>query len=250
MNALPESVRPRRLNPFEPLAAFGLPLEEVPEAPAAGWLDGCLHRDERKRWLAMPLPKRRREWLAGRLCAKEALRACLAPPARASLDGMLIEHDEHNRPRLAGSPLWLSISHDRCQAVAVADTRPVGVDIERHVSLQSAAVQLLIAPAELACTRAHFRVGDAVARTVLWTLKEARFKCQGRGSFAEAASRWQVAAWRDGHQPEWSDAGRWPEAPAGCAWRVRWHADDDEVCAVVHAEPHRAAGVAGGDHAG
>jgi 4'-phosphopantetheinyl transferase EntD len=104
-----------------------------------------LARGERNVWrtLSGP-PRRRREWLLGRLAAKEAVRALVA-----SDDGMpllpadvVVEPDPLGRPTAGGG--WrrpgvgaphLSIAHAQSAAVGVAaresDCRGVGVDVER-----------------------------------------------------------------------------------------------------------------------
>lgn len=213
---------------------FELPLDALPEAPAADWLAQHLHPQELARWSAYGLPKRRREWLAGRLCAKAALRALLAPapPPHAALR---IEPDAAGRPRAPGHALHLSISHSRRRAVAAAAALPLGIDTESHEALGAASLEALLTPAEVALTARHFGCGEAAARTLLWCLKEARFKCQGRGGFVGQALAWRLRAWSRDDQPRWADAGAWPAPPPGCRWEVRLRLDAQEACVLVRA---------------
>jgi phosphopantetheinyl transferase len=112
--------------------------------------------DELETWKMFRLPKRRREWLMGRMVAKEAVRARLtrsdlAPrlPARHSWPShreIVVRADERGRPfvpRFPGSAgsggkvkeavIVLSIAHTEGVAVAAVSTRAagIGIDVER-----------------------------------------------------------------------------------------------------------------------
>lgn len=81
-----------------------------------------LHPIEREHLVRYRLPKRRQEWLAGRLCAKAALASHL--DGRREPSRLLIEPDRQGRPRARGWAVYLSISHSRRRA---APSRPISL---------------------------------------------------------------------------------------------------------------------------
>ena len=79
--------------------------------------------------LALRSPKRRREFTAGRLAAKEALRKAVFFDCR---EGPIdIGRKASGAPKSPRDGIYLSISHSGCVAVAVAAPYPVGVDVEQ-----------------------------------------------------------------------------------------------------------------------
>lgn len=165
-----------------PAAAVFVPAEAaLPEtgltAAERAWRDANLAgRSER----------RRREWLAGRIAAKAALRGFLAESRGMALplDQIEILPDRDGKPvptlanpafRLDSMPS-LSISHAAGAAVAVVADRPVGIDIEAEGRLKD--------PDGVA--RLAFGEGErALAATAgtlrLWCIKEAAAKAFGIG---------------------------------------------------------------------
>lgn len=239
MNAWPESPtwlaaasEPQRDTP----TSCELLLHALPEPPDAAWLAARLHPQELQRWRGMAWPKRRREWLAGRLCAKSALRPWLSA-SEAAPDRLLIGCDALSRPCLPGSPLHLSISHSRRRAMAAADSAPLGLDTELHEAVRAQSLEMLISADESALTAQQLGLSIHEARTVVWCLKEARFKCQGQGSFVSLAQGWLLEGWSSDAQPRWSRQSAWPPAPAGRHWHVRLHINEHEACALVHTRP-------------
>jgi len=211
-------------------------LDQVPAQPDGDWLALQLHPLELQRWHGLSWPKRRRDWLAGRLCAKSALRRLL-PRELAAPSQLLIGSDTLARPCLPGSALYLSISHSRRRAMAVADHSPLGLDTEVHEVVQAQSLQMLVSAEEVAVTVAQLGVSARQARTLIWCLKEARFKCQGSGSFVALAQGWRLLGWSADAQPRWTAQAAWPPAPAGMGWHVSLHANEHEACALVHAQP-------------
>ncbi len=84
---------------------------------------------------------RQRQWLLGRIAAKDAVRALAARRSGAPEDmlhpaSFVIVNDAQGQPmakRFSGAPLsvHVSIAHCEDRAIAIAHDRPVGVDIER-----------------------------------------------------------------------------------------------------------------------
>jgi len=236
----------RSLNWVQQVLAEGMDLQTCDDpALARHWLLPA----ELQHWERYTLAKRRKEWLAGRICAKVALQRLLggrAAPHRAVLreaSGKPALHPSHQGLR----PVHLSISHHRARAVAAVHSAPVGIDIECHQALQRSPLHPLIHPQEQALTADQLGCSWEAARTVLWCLKEARFKCHGHGSFVPMASRWRVIAWQN-RQPIWNEPSPgtsppWCHAAGHPIWQVQLHIGPDDACVLVqHIDPFRSQG--------
>jgi 4'-phosphopantetheinyl transferase EntD len=134
---------------------------------------------------ALPVERRRRDWLAGRLAAKRALRAAIRKRGQPMPDYRAIElwNDADGAPRFfmarmpeLGHHLDISLSHTDGAAVAsVADRHAsgtVGVDIETTRALPMALVSRVLQPSEAA----RLADGPHPAPIVMWTAKEAVLK--------------------------------------------------------------------------
>lgn len=145
-----------------------------------------LHASEWQAFTAKgALPQRQRDWLLGRIVAKDAARAwCGQPDLHPA--AFALTNDPAGQPRLAywpagWNPPCISIAHAGGQAVALAADTPVGIDIEQ--------VRAHDAPCVAAFTTAQERLLlDAVGAgardawiTRLWCAKEACGKRLGTG---------------------------------------------------------------------
>lgn len=159
------------------------------------WARIILSRRERETWLRLTGPeKRRKEWLLGRLAAKDAVRLFLKERYRLELSPADIEivTDEHGRPMIGGElleklgcRLSLSIAHSGGVAAAVAgecgNHRGVGIDVE-HIGRSRAGLERVALTAEeqvLLSTIPASRREEWLLR--LWCAKEAVAKALGRG---------------------------------------------------------------------
>jgi len=131
---------------------------------------------ERREYEAQSHEERRRNWLAGRRAAKEAVAAhCGVSQTRVRLvrrEGtapsvLLREDDATPRP----IPISISISHcDGLGLAAVADQPArVGVDLERAGQIEREHLRYFLSPAE-------WLVAERAGATLVWTLKEAAWK--------------------------------------------------------------------------
>lgn len=134
-------------------------------------------------------PRRRRQWLAGRVAAKDAVLAWLRPRLGGEVypQEVCIVNDEQGAPQvvphITGSVpagLHVSITHKDGLAAAIVGTEPVGIDIERietrderflALAFTSAERELLVATDE----------APALAQTRAWVAKEAMAKVTGLG---------------------------------------------------------------------
>ena len=137
--------------------AAGLPVSALPDA------------------IASSVPRRQREFCAGRACATAALGELGHAPSAP----LAIGPD--------GAPQWPdgyvgSISHESGLAAAVAapvhGLAALGIDLAQTLTAQQAADVIgLVAPASEVASLAALRVDPLVALTLLFSAREALFKC-------------------------------------------------------------------------
>lgn len=153
------------------------PLPDSDSAPA-----GLLSPAEAEVLSGLRFPKRRRDWLAGRIAAKSAVggwlrqRGVVLSPERIE-----VLPAESGAPALrlpAGCPVpSLSISHDRFGGAAAADAEGglVGIDVESIEPRSPGFLETVAHESE------RPGLDDDAALTELWTAKEAVAKLLGTG---------------------------------------------------------------------
>ncbi len=147
----------------------------------ASALESLLSPHEQSIYTGFAYPKRRVEWLGGRLAAKYALGELMKGDATFPYEAFSILPDVHGRPVLSDFPaslgkVSLSISHSVDYAAAIVSPQPsCGIDIQCN-SERLLRVQERFAPeVELAMFDEE---QDHLARlSMLWTVKEAVKKC-------------------------------------------------------------------------
>jgi phosphopantetheinyl transferase len=154
------------------------------QARLAGRLDDVLTGPEREQLGRLKSDKRRRDWLSGRLAAKDAVRRWLEERGERVSGIVEIFNDADGVPYITTetdlSPdaalsrrLRLSIAHNESGGCAAVHLGPVGIDVER-IAVRDPGVL------------AHYARDDEDARTPrsqtrLWTIKEAVLKMLGLG---------------------------------------------------------------------
>lgn len=145
-----------------------------------------LSANERATFDALPVERRRRDYLAGRLAAKRALRAACREaggqvPPYSAID---VWNDAAGAPHVridtGDERFSISIAHTDGAAVALAGraaSGTVGVDIETTRPLDLSLVSRVLTPAELARLRGASEDPSPLA---LWTAKEAALKAAHR----------------------------------------------------------------------
>ncbi|MFC8823913.1 beta-ketoacyl synthase N-terminal-like domain-containing protein [Streptomyces sp. NPDC057137] len=159
---------------------------------------------ERARYEGLP-PVRRRQWLLGRISAKDAVRRLLWREGAGEIypAEISVRNDTSGRPLVEGvhgrapGELTVSIAHRRETGVAIAARGTCGIDIEEIVERPRATV-------ETSCDTSELTLLDAlVARspgsgalwfTRFWTAKEAVAKARGTGLRGRPAEYRVVAA--------------------------------------------------------
>nr|WP_267890396.1 type I polyketide synthase [Streptomyces sp. ERV7] len=157
-----------------------------------------LGRAEREAYEARP-PRGRRQWLLGRIAAKDAVRRWLWERGEGAVFPAEIEivNEESGRPRAVGTygralpALDLSLAHRGDLAVALVrpaapDPYPsgVGIDVEEIADRTPGTHRVALGPRELALLAALVAGGgesEALWFTRFWAAKEAAAKAEGTG---------------------------------------------------------------------
>jgi len=164
------------------------------EGTLAWCADYVLSPSETYIFESLPNPRRRREWLIGRIAAKEAVRHLANRLFGVSLTSGDIEIycDEFGKPfSLSLSVLGqrfspsLSIAHKNGTAVAMAcesDTvQSVGIDLETIEAKEEGFEQLVLSASELARFKEQLDRNREVFLATIWSVKEAIGKAFGHG---------------------------------------------------------------------
>jgi 4'-phosphopantetheinyl transferase EntD len=191
---------------------------------------------ERREYEAQAHDARRRDWLAGRRAAKEAVAAhCGVEATRVRLvrregaapNALLRDGGATSR----GMHISISISHCDGRGVAAVADHParVGVDLERGGQIDGAHLRYFLSPAE-------WLVAERVGATLVWTLKEAAWKALQLDD-ATPFSALRLAIDRASELRGVWLHGDWIPATARM-WRV----DDDLLAAAVYVGPTTSGG--------
>jgi phosphopantetheinyl transferase len=167
-------------------------LVERDDARARRCLDLWLAPAERATLARLSVPKRRREWLAGRVAAKDLVRRRHRLAGEDALRRIEIaasrEGPSKGKPayRIDGAPgrFDLSISHSGDRAVAALASTPqehIGIDLEQIEARGESFEALALSAPERALIARLDGAARAVAVTQRWVLKEALSKALGEG---------------------------------------------------------------------
>ncbi|UNO39109.1 4'-phosphopantetheinyl transferase superfamily protein [Streptomyces sp. MST-110588] len=151
---------------------------------------GLLDEQERARAARM-LPAKARRFVTSRVALRSILAGVLSVPAREITLGRYAcpgcADPGHGPPRVVWprTPLRISLSHTWDRGLLAVSTGPVGVDIERHRTVDADALaRTVLSPAELAWLERTTDAGtEARTRAFYrcWTRKEAVLKGVGTG---------------------------------------------------------------------
>ncbi len=193
----------------------------------------CLHPSEMAAFGAKAgLPKRQREWLLGRIVAKDAARAWSARSGAPFIHpaAFAIENDALGQPRVAAWPAALpkpslSISHSNGHAMALASASPVGIDIEQIAVCDEHFLATFSTVAERQLLAAWSGPQRDAWITRLWCAKEAFGKRLGTGVDVAPQQFEAVAVANDG-------SIQLRHRPSGVAAHVHTVRDGDFMIAV------------------
>lgn len=144
-------------------------------AQTDAWLR-LLSDEERSRYAAFAVDKRKREFLLGRV----ALRTLLADRLSEAPATISLHVTDDGAVELTTAPYYVSIAHSDHRAVAVVSSGPVGVDLEHVTSCTPRVVDFVLRPDEKPLLDALPMSRDR-AFILCWTLKEATLKALQTG---------------------------------------------------------------------
>ncbi len=169
----------------------------------------CLNQSERQEYRQLNI-KAQRDWLAGRVASKDALRHLVWERAQRPLfpaEIALSPRVAQTAPSFARSGLPidlqyhypLSISHSQGRAVAVvasphAQVHFLGIDLELVVDRSVDWRNASFSPAELRHLDSLAPERESEALTLWWTLKEASAKCAQSG--LKSPKLWTIQTWQ------------------------------------------------------
>ncbi len=152
-------------------------------------------------------PGRREEKLAGRMLLQEAA-------DEAGLTNWHLRKGRYGKPYVWGKqgiPFFFNLSHSHHKAILLCDSRPVGVDMEyiRPISLEVS--RKFATETEQAWIRAGDTEEERTRRFfLLWVLKEAWVKAEGKGLSLPMKSRaFTLTETGDGGYAVQSDPSPW-----------------------------------------
>ena len=135
-----------------------------------------LSESEKKQLGNFQFPKKKQDFLLGRLAAKRALGAWLSEPDLRRIEIRSGDHGEPlvRHPRAGPAEVTISHSHGFAVALAFSAEHPMGLDLETISAVSAATIisELGASAAEQAWL-ATAGVDDATACSVLWTAREA-----------------------------------------------------------------------------
>ncbi len=150
-----------------------------------------LHSSELAQLKKYRLPKRRSEYLTGRICAKMAISSYLQSTLRPlpAMNQMEINKSEYGRPFITFHPAAsfplpdISISHSKGYGAAIATRHRCGIDIQRQE-------KSLIKVRERYCLEREYHIlskiiperEELLQLSLLWSAKEAIQKSFSRGA--------------------------------------------------------------------
>lgn len=176
---LPPAPWATALEVHEPLPITLLDLGPLAAPLPPPQLTTILSATEQAHYHAFRHPKRKQEWLGGRIAAKAAVAILLASGgATPALATLVIGAEASGKPRLAVPDIprtvHLSISHSHDQAAAMASFQPCGIDLQLVTPAVVRVRERFATPAEEALLAAGLANQSAMLRlTMLWAAKEA-----------------------------------------------------------------------------
>lgn len=217
--------------------------EENPANPDSRSAERFLSPEEDEKYQQFKFPKRRREWLLGRMAAKHLLINSQAGFSTLSSRSFSIRNEPDGAPYFVTEdgkrlPGCLSISHTRhlalC-ALTLAGSLQVGVDLESIEPRFPAMVDDFFTPAEIESVRACPPEQHDLLITLIWSAKESMLKVLRKGLRLDTR---QVEIYL--HSKEITDQletseGNWLPLGARChdcgrgIWSVAWRRMGDFI---------------------
>lgn len=172
-----------------PLTASTCQVWVVPVSAPAPTLAGLLDDGERRQWVRHVDDTARDAFLVGHALTRLVVGAHTGTPARAVRFAAVCRRcgGDHGKPTVIGADaVQVSLSHcSGLVAVAVAQRRAVGVDVEQVAPRVAGIIEPALTAAERAVVRALPADRQPDAATRYWVRKEAVLKATGHGLTVE-----------------------------------------------------------------
>jgi len=163
-----------------------LPLTSIKQ-PASEHIQKWLHKEERIQLASFRFEKRYREWLGGRICAKQSLRITLRSKKKTSFipdhAQVSIQSKENGKPYFPAMNSVqltfpeLSISHSKGYAAALTCHSPCGIDIQFSAENLLKVQERFCSSEEDQLVQQELPLLSILSRlTLLWSAKEAAKK--------------------------------------------------------------------------
>ncbi|GHC74802.1 4'-phosphopantetheinyl transferase family protein [Streptomyces flavofungini] len=191
--------------------------------------------EERARAAELPVPRRRVEWMAGRLAVKHGVSAYLrrydglSVRTRDVRVGAVARGIRAGKPTV-NAPVEVGLTHSGDLAVAACGPRPVGIDLERTRQVPPPLAALLTPEPGPGCP-----VLDTMPLSLRWACKEAVLKHLGFGLRVDTREV-DLTAWHPDGRFSWRPGpGLRRHAPTATAARLdSWAREiDDYSLALV-----------------
>jgi 4'-phosphopantetheinyl transferase len=114
---------------------------------------------------------RKKEWLAARILIEKL----------TGQENIQVVYDEHNKPRLKGSKMHISLSHSHGYLAVILDETETGIDIELIKPKIERIKHKFMSDAELNFIRQE---NNSAQLTVCWCVKESLYKLYGKQELA------------------------------------------------------------------
>lgn len=173
---------------------------------------------------ALRIPRRRAEWLAGRLAAKHAVRAHrrlhlgIGRPTRDIVVTVVRDGPCAGRPRV-NRRVEIGISHSADFAVAVCGTSRVGIDLEKNRALSPILVNALTAAVADELGTGNGRV-HSMSPPLHWACREAILKYFGFGLRVDPREI-RLTEWRSDGSFGWTGGAELRRRAASIPWPRR-----------------------------
>lgn len=180
-----------------------------------------LSDEERFRYAAFPVAKRKREFLLGRV----ALRTLLAERLDEEPAAIALHVTDEGAVELPAAPYFVSIAHSGRRAVAVVSPDPVGVDLEHVTSCTPRIIDFVLRDDEKPLLDTLPMSRDR-AFILCWTLKEATLKALRTG-LLQSPKNVRLAVDPEAQQ---ANAVAWDDS----VWTVRYEPAPDHFLSVAY----------------
>lgn len=161
----------------------------IPDLDPSEWRfspEKMLSPEEERDLACLIIPKRRREWAAGRILLKKLVQKALPDLAGTPFSHLAVRKEPSGQPYLTLDgvrlPVWVSLSHSSGQVMAACSPHGVqmGVDLERIEPRAEEFISDYFTAEELRFLRSTGEDQDMWA-TILWSAKEAVLKALALG---------------------------------------------------------------------